>query len=90
MREQFERKTATVTVRGKTTTIQYVCVDNGGPVYASVIWENGKETIFYKGMYGNKERWENHSMPDDLIDVLSELFNKEKPIPHVFYDPYRK
>ncbi|WP_353183552.1 hypothetical protein [Parapedobacter lycopersici] len=73
-------KEAIITVRGKTTTIRYMVLDRHGLFYARVTWENGTETFFYKGMYGIKNRWENIGMPDDLIQTVSEIFNKETPV----------
>lgn len=72
-------KEAIITVRGRTTTIKYIVLDRLGLQYARVTWENGKETFFYKGMYGIKDRWENDSMPDDLILTVSQIFNNETP-----------
>ncbi|WP_196934847.1 hypothetical protein [Sphingobacterium hungaricum] len=43
-------------------------------------WENGERTTFYKGLYGVKNRWETKDMPADLIDLLSEIFEKETPV----------
>ncbi|GGH24542.1 hypothetical protein FAZ19_16355 [Sphingobacterium alkalisoli] len=73
-------KTATITVRSKTTTFEYIVLNLLGTIYAKVTWVNGESTHFYKGLYHDKSRWENRGMPDDLIDVLSEIFNKEEPI----------
>lgn len=81
-------KKAIITVRGKTTKIKYKVLDRLGLIYASVIWQSGKGTFFYKGMYGIPDRWEQNSMPDDLILVLSDIFNKETPeLEHVSGHP---
>lgn len=73
-------KSATITLRGKTTTFTYKIISmQGRLIYATVAWESGEVTFFYKGMYGDPLRWECKSMPDDLILTLSEIFNKETP-----------
>lgn len=72
-------KSATISLRGKTTTIKYEVIALQKLVYAKVFWESGKYDHFYQGMYGDKTRWENNAMPKDLILVLSDIFNKEEP-----------
>ncbi|MBE8712517.1 hypothetical protein C4F49_02330 [Sphingobacterium sp. KB22] len=73
-------KEATITLRGKTTTIKYIVVGVDKIDHAIVTWENGERTTFYKGLYGVKNRWETKDMPADLIDLLSEIFEKETPV----------
>lgn len=85
-----EKKTATITVRGKTTTIKYITLNNGDVIYARVTWESGEETFFYKGMYGKPKRWEAKGIPDDLIEVLSEIFEKETPVISWVIDQHRR
>lgn len=68
-----------IQLRGKTTQIKYVVNRNMNLIHADVTWENGKRTIFYKGMYGDPERWEAKNIPDDLIVLLSTIFEKETP-----------
>lgn len=68
-----------ISIRGKTSKICYIVVDNGGLVYARVTWENGKDTFFYKGMY-NEGEWFAKEIPSDLIQLLSPLFDTEIPV----------
>jgi hypothetical protein len=79
-------KTAVITVRDRSTAIQYEVVDHAGLFYAWVEWQSGAKTFFYKGMYGISDRWENRYMPDDLILAVSEVFNKEIPVKAVVID----
>lgn len=72
-------KTATITVRGRTAEIKYHVTEREGLAVAAVYWPDGEREVFYRGLYGDKTRWENRFMPDDLIVVLSEIFNKETP-----------
>ncbi|PRD47589.1 hypothetical protein [Sphingobacterium haloxyli] len=68
-----------ISIRGKSTTIRYIVVDNGGLVYARVTWDKGTETLFYKGMY-NKPEWFAKGIPADLIMMLSPIFDQEQPL----------
>ena len=82
-------KRAVITVRQKTTTLKYRIIDSGGLYYARVIWESGKQSFFYKGLYGIPDRWEAKPMPDDVIRVVSEIFNREAPEPGFEVDIYK-
>ena len=68
-----------IQIRGKTTRIKYAVKRNMNLVHADVTWINGNRTTFYKGMYGNPDRWETKNIPDDLIVLLSAVFEKEIP-----------
>ena len=72
-------KTAAITVRGKTTTIRYRVFSSGSLRYAQVFWTSGKQSVFYKGLYGIPHRWEARPMPDDVIHAVSEIFDREIP-----------
>lgn len=73
-------KDTTITVRGRSTDIKYEVIQHINLVFARVLFKSGEEILFYQGMYGNKERWESKSMPDDLVEVLSAIFNSVEPI----------
>ncbi|MGO3194745.1 hypothetical protein [Sphingobacterium sp. JB170] len=69
-----------IQLRGKTTQIKFVVKQLINMLHADVTWKKGDKTTFYKGLYGDPTRWEAKDMPDDLILLLSAIFETETPI----------
>lgn len=67
-----------ITIRGKSTVIQYELVSRNGFVQSVVEWGNGNQTTFYKGMY-TPGVWFAKDIPQDLIDLMAEIFDSEEP-----------